>query len=135
MKTNLLEVENKANDDGGQIHFISTKTREGITALQEAMIELLKVTPQGEEIRNNEVEVIPLRYAARTPSVQKTTEGFVVSSKRAERLVVVPDFRRFQARLQLRVELGKLGVIDALEKAGVQSGDMVRIGTVELQWE
>ena len=134
-RANLRDVQNKASMLGGQIHFISTKTQEGIKALQEAMIELLNVTPENEVIRNKELEFIPLRYADRTPRVQKTTEGFVVSSTRAERLVSVPDFRRFQARLQLRTELGKLGVIEALEKAGVRSGDMVRIGTVQLQWE
>lgn len=134
-RANLRDVQNKASIHGGQIHFISTKTQEGIKALQEAMIELLDVTPENEVIRNKELEFIPLRYADRAPRVQKTTEGFVVSSIRAERLVAVPDFRRFQARLQLRTELGKLGVIEALEKAGVRSGDMVRIGTVQLQWE
>jgi Obg family GTPase CgtA-like protein len=60
---------------------------------------------------------------------------FVVASVSMERLVALPDFRNFPARLQLRRELSKRGIIRALEEAGVASGDVVRIGTREFQWE
>ena len=60
---------------------------------------------------------------------------FVVSSRQAERIVVLPDLRKFRAKLQLREELSRLGVLRALEKAGVKRGDTVRIGKREFQWE
>tara|TARA_B100001142_G_C14331685_1_gene654375 strand:- start:1555 stop:2784 length:1230 start_codon:yes stop_codon:yes gene_type:complete len=67
--------------------------------------------------------------------VEKNSEGYVVFNSRAERLVVLPDQRSFAARIQLRKELNTMGVIDALEKAGVKQGDNVKIGKKEFIWE
>tara|TARA_B110000116_G_scaffold21705_1_gene16915 strand:+ start:1424 stop:2653 length:1230 start_codon:yes stop_codon:yes gene_type:complete len=67
--------------------------------------------------------------------VEKKEEGFIVFNNRAERLVVLPDQRSFAARIQLRKELSLLGVIDALEKAGVKEGDNVTIGKKDFIWE
>ena len=69
------------------------------------------------------------------PTVTREGEVFVVSSPKAERLVRLPDLRRFLVRLQLRRELAELGVVQALEEAGIQQEDRVRIGKVEFQWE
>ena len=62
-------------------------------------------------------------------------ERFAVACAVAERMLDVVDLSNWRARLQFHRELGRLGVIGALEKAGVAPGDTVRIGEVEMEWE
>jgi GTP-binding protein len=68
--------------------------------------------------------------------VDVTQEGdvFVVHCKPAERLTGVANLNLWEARMQLHRELERLGVLRALEAAGVEQGDTVRIGAVELEW-
>ena len=47
----------------------------------------------------------------------------------------LPDLRQLRARLQIREELRKLGLLRKLEEAGIQVGDTIRIGEVEIPWE
>ena len=82
-----------------------------------------------------QTNVIKVSEEKTTTRVEKTTEGYVVFNSRAERLVVLPDQRSFAARIQLRKELNTMGVIAALEKAGVKQGDSVTIGKKEFIWE
>lgn len=82
-----------------------------------------------------QTDVIKLSEEKNITRVEQNTEGYVVFNSRAERLVVLPDQRSFAARIQLRKELNTMGVIDALEKAGVKQGDNVRIGKKEFIWE
>ena len=44
------------------------------------------------------------------------------------------DLRDYRAVVQLWKELQRLGVVRALEEQGVQPGDTVRLGGVELEW-
>lgn len=82
-----------------------------------------------------QTNVIQVSEEKNTTRVEKNTEGYVVFNSRAERLVVLPDQRSFAARIQLRKELNTMGVIAALEKAGVKQGDSVTIGKKEFIWE
>jgi Obg family GTPase CgtA-like protein len=45
------------------------------------------------------------------------------------------DRRNWNAMIQLRRYLKRVGVVKALEDAGVGPGDPVRIGKLEWEWE
>ncbi|MDO8750967.1 MAG: Obg family GTPase CgtA [Dehalococcoidia bacterium] len=117
-------------------HFISAQTGEGVDELVEYLTKLLEETPPVPSPLPPPV-VVPVLHQARPAEPQVVRDGqvFVVLSPQAERIVRLPDLRRFQARLQLRRQLARMGVTGALEKAGVQPGDTVRIGVVEMKWE
>ena len=117
-------------------HFISAQTGEGVEELVEQIFKLCRETPPALTPLPRP-SVIPVLHPGRLtmPQVVRDGQVFVVSSPQAERLVRLPDLRRFQARLQLRRALALLGVGRALEEAGVQPGDTVRIGAVEMKWE
>ncbi len=68
-------------------------------------------------------------------SVYREETGFAVSCALAERMLDVVDLGNWRARLQFHRELNRLGVIEALERAGVAPGDTVRIGEFEMEWE
>ena len=99
--------------------------------------ELSSLAPPRERRRGRpeRTEAPPVR--ARPNRAEVTVRGgvFEVSSPRAERIMPMVDVKNWRARLQLHAELGRLGVLEALEKQGVRAGDTVRIGGAELLWE
>ena len=60
--------------------------------------------------------------------------SYVVEHAAAERLVAGSDLRKWAGLAQLKLQLDRLGVTDALEHAGVSMGDTVRFGDIELEW-
>ena len=120
---------------GTSLYFISAATGEGVEELVTRVQELLAELPLEPPGAQEAVPVLRPKARGGRGTVAKEGGLFVVSSARAERLVGVADLRRFQARLQLRQELARLGVVKALEEAGVKQGDRVRIGAVEIRWE
>jgi GTP-binding protein len=68
-------------------------------------------------------------------TVDRDEEVYVVHCRQAERFAPMVNLSNWRARLQFHAELERLGVITALEKAGVGSGDTVRISNKELEWD
>ena len=99
--------------------------------------ELSSLAPPRERRRGRpgRTEAPPLRARANRAEVTVRGGVFEVSSPRAERIMPMVDVKNWRARLQLHAELGRLGVLEALEKQGVRAGDTVRIGGAELLWE
>lgn len=67
-------------------------------------------------------------------SVTKEEGVFVVRGKRIERVVAMTNQDSDESMDRLQVTIEKMGVTRALEAAGVQVGDPVRFGKVELYW-
>lgn len=59
---------------------------------------------------------------------------FVVRGKRVERTVAMTNQESSESMDRLQITLEKMGVTKALEEAGVEVGDPVRFGKVELYW-
>lgn len=121
--------------EGIERHFISSATGEGIPALMEDVKAFLKKARTTATTDLPKAAPLPQHRHPARPSVIQREGIFVVLSHQAERLVNLPDLRQFHVRLQLRKALDEIGVVGALEEAGAQHGDRVRIGGTELQWE
>ena len=67
--------------------------------------------------------------------ITKVSQGYRVISEQAERYLKVINTSDWKTRVQYHAELGRLGVNAALNEAGVQEGDTVWIGELELEWE
>ncbi len=142
-KVDLPEVRGRYEEAQAELahagvgrHFVSALTGEGVKDLATGLYDLLMTQPAKPSLEKEEgPATISPKPRNRLPRVSKEGDVFVVSSPQAERLVVLPDLRQFRARVQLRAELGRLGVIKALEAAGVRRDDTVRIGSREMQWE
>ncbi len=128
--------------------FVSAATREGVAELMEAALDALRtasetpasapetvaVSPDGDDYEDAPI----LRPAPRRrrPLVYADGEGgFVVEWQPAERMAGMVDPDDWNARMQFYDRLRRAGVIEALENAGVGSGDVVRIGGMEWRWE
>ena len=120
---------------------ISGATGEGVGVLLDRLVELLPTSggwdgaDESEEERGGPTEKKKARPVRERISVDREDGVFVVGCRRAERFAPLVNFDNWRARLQFHAELERLGVIDALEKAGVAAGDTVRIASRELEWD
>ena len=114
--------------------FVSALTGEGLPRLLEAIGELVASAPRPAPSAAPRVTRLPARGTAAV-SVERVPAGFVVRGDRVESLLERTDldsdtgFARFQSALD------HLGVNAALEAAGVQPGDNVRIGDVDFEYQ
>ncbi len=130
----------KAEAAGYPVFAISAATQEGIA-------ELIQYTgARLQEIKQEEVEraateaLVEVSGPVLRPqpveafTVTKEKGVFVVRGKRVERVVNMTDLENEESMNRLQTTLEKMGVTQALEEAGVQVGDTVRFGKVELLW-
>ena len=118
------------------VFFVSAATGEGVDMLMPKALEALTKLPG--EVRAKE-RAVPVQSRPR----ERQERGFRVVGgngvyrvhvPRVERMVPLANFKDWRTSLQIWAELKKLGVVQALEEMGVQPGDTVRLGGVELEW-
>jgi GTP-binding protein len=117
---------------------LSASTGEGVAAVLARIVvlldELAAAAISGVVSAVEEPVVLRPQPARETFVVEREDGGFRVIGRRVERIVAMTDFENEEAAAFLQRQLKKLGVSDALTRAGVQAGDVVRIGKVELEW-
>ena len=59
---------------------------------------------------------------------------YVIESDRLERLSALADTRDQRVLLQLWREMRRSGLADKLIDAGIEVGDTIRMGRVEVEW-
>jgi len=114
--------------------YVSALTHEGIPELAEGIADALAHAPQ---LPSPPRRVAPINLPLVVPSlsVQREPWGFRVSGDRVERLVQRTDLSSESALEHFQVELDRMGVNVALEEAGIKTGDTVRIGTAEFEYQ
>ena len=134
LEVRLLEV---IGDKGSGVHFISAATGEGVDTLLGNIIRALAEMPKEEIDESPEPEPMrsrPQRSAAKE-SVRRAANGvFVVESEAMERLTALADTRDQRVLLQLWREMRRSGLADRLIDAGIEAGDTIRFGKVEVEW-
>jgi len=116
----------------------SSATGEGIEALVRALFGAVPAPERAEEVEGGsdeyEAEHMTYRPAADQGfEVVRENEAFRVVGKGIEMLVSRHDLSNFEALTYLEDRLREIGVIAALERAGFQAGDDVRIGEQEFE--
>jgi GTPase len=115
---------------------ISADTGEGLGALRTAIGDLLPdVDELAEAPEPAGVVVHRLEAAGEGFSLEREDGAFRVRGKRIERLVAQTNFENEESAERFQRDLGRLGIDGALRKAGIRTGDAVRIGPHELEWE
>lgn len=122
-----------AGRDGGP-YFVSAATGEGVSELIRAMAAAL----QEEESKGAGLREVPvLRPEPRRSrfTVTKVDGGFRVAGDQPVALVEMLGLESDEARAEVMRRLARMGVVAALRRAGVQPGDRVWFGEVEMEWE
>jgi GTP-binding protein len=117
--------------------WVSAQSGEGIPELRAALQAALKASPVPARLEAGPVvELRPRRGTRREPPiVQRRQWGLEVSGPAIARLLEKVDFESDQSFDWFQVQLDKLGITAALEEAGVQPGDTVRLGDVEFEYQ
>jgi GTP-binding protein len=135
VQARLAQIKGAFRSVGTEVIFISAVTGEGVATLTaEAMKMLGQVAAEvqaGEKIPKTVFRPQPRDPSA---SVHKEGDTFVVVAPELERIVAWVDMTSPDVRQQLQRQLAKLGVNQALERAGAKPGDRVRCGNCEWEW-
>ncbi|MGA8924345.1 MAG: GTPase ObgE [Candidatus Dormiibacterota bacterium] len=133
--TRRLKARTRRKGKGTEgLHFVSALSGAGLPELMSAIVGALAIAPQPRMPARPKPTLLPVR--ARTELVvQKEPWGFAVRGERVERLVERTDLESEGALARFQSELDRIGVNTALESAGVQPGDTVRIAGVEFEYQ
>ena len=113
---------------------VSAATGAGLEGLLERLFLLVPEAPQPERPPREPPGPAP-RPSRVPPRVSRNEDGeFVLDYWPIERIVAAVGMDDWQTRMQLHDEMARTGVLSALEAAGVEMGDTVRIGAAELEW-
>jgi GTP-binding protein len=115
---------------------VSAATREGLSTLTYALAKVVRehraAAPPPEPTR---IVLRPTAVDDDGFTVEAVVDGFVVRGTKPERWVRQTNFDNDEAVGYLADRLARLGVEDALVKAGAQPGVLVRIGAREFDWQ
>ena len=114
---------------------ISAATGEGLQALLDRVVGMLAELPLEdlEPVQPTGINPLPARRAS-AETVYKENGIFIVKSEALERLATMADIRDQRVMLQLWREMTKRGLARRLTDVGIEPGDTIRIGQVEMEW-
>lgn len=135
-KTDLVAdnsvVRRVASEIGVPVHPVSAVTGEGVPELLHAIADLVDAA---ERVAPGREGFVLHRPVVDGYAVRRAEEGWIVEGRAAERAVnlddlTVPEAAQFVAR-----RLARIGVDDALQRAGAEPGDDVRIGDLVFTYD
>lgn len=137
---NFKKIETKLAKRATQVIPISAATGEGVRELLRGAIAILDALPPEEKIvATAEIPVFrPLPheddFRVEREGKEEGAQIFRVRGVKVERVAQMTNWNQDEGVQRTHRVLQALGVNDALRAAGVQEGDFVRIGDVELEW-
>jgi GTP-binding protein len=115
---------------------ISAATGEGMPSFRSAIAELLPRLEDESLPEPSGIVVHRLDAAPDRVTVRRESEGvYRVVGRRIERLAAQTDFTIEESAERFQRDLERLGADAELRRAGIEPGDAVIVGSVELAWE
>jgi len=135
VRARLAEIEGEFAAAGVRVFFISAVASEGVSELMAETMNILGETARKETAREIPKKVFHPQPKVATPAVHREGDTFVVIAPELERTVARMDGPSPEVHWQLQRQLKRLGITRALLKAGVKTGDRVRCGSLEWEWD
>lgn len=141
MEDRIQALKQAAIEDGHRFFAVSAATGAGLNTLMLACGEM--VAELRRELAEAPTDDVPLdRWERRRQAREKTFQVvceepgvYRVMGTQVERLVVQTDWENEEALIYLQHRFARMGVDDALEKAGCRAGDEVRISGRAFMYE
>ena len=119
----------------GDVMFISAATGEGVEAMLTRIAGILEELPKDELDGEGVVLERTGGRPRRVPESVRVEDGiYIVESERLERLSALADTRDQRVLLQLWREMRRTGMAEKLIDEGIEVGDTIRLGEVEVEW-
>jgi GTP-binding protein len=132
------ELRELAEGLGRPHAFISAAARQGTDDLARRVFEMLQRIWEEEPKPLPEDELPVLRPTGTSPQFAVEHEGealYRVTGERPVRLVEMLWRQSDESKAETLKRLRRMGVVQALRRAGVRDGDTVRFGEVDVTWE
>jgi GTP-binding protein len=120
---------------GCPVMAISALTREGTRELLYQAARMLAETPPKESGIAHEIPVFRLGEDQKAFTIEREDRAWRVRGVQVERMAAMTVWNLDEAVRRFLRALERMGVVEALEKAGVKPGDTVYIGERALIWE
>ena len=127
-------LQEAMRERGIEAYAISAVSRQGIRPLLRRAFELLRALPAAELVPEAPAVFRPDRVEEAF-TIEREEGGWRVRGVRVERVAAMTPFTLPEAAARFQRQLRAMGVVQALEQAGVQPGDIVHIGAEELEWQ
>jgi len=116
------------------VHAISAVTGEGVVELLRRAQMMLDALPALEAVPEPLIELAPApdRKAFTITAVEEGV--WLVEGAEIEKVVKMTNWDYYESGMRFQRVLNALGIRQALIEAGVEEGDTVRIGAIELVW-
>ena len=122
-------------ESSGDVLFISAATGEGVDELVARISSILAELPKDEVSDQGTSAVRAAHRPRRLPESVRVEDGvYIIESERLERLSALADTRDQRVLLQLWREMRRTGMAEKLIDEGIEVGDTIRIGEVEVEW-
>ena len=126
-------IKKKLEKSGYEPMAISAATHENLTQVlwkaHELLMQVQEVVPEPE------IPVYSPEEDPRVFTVKRENDGWRISGVAIERAAEMTYWEHDGSRRRFQYLMDKLGVDDALRKAGVEEGDSVFVGEFELEWQ
>ena len=131
LKSALREM----GEPSGEVLFISAATGEGVDAMLARISSTLEELPKDEVSEQETSAARAIPRPRRLPESVRVEDGvYIIESERLERLSALADTRDQRVLLQLWREMRRTGMAEKLIDEGIEVGDTIRIGEVEVEW-
>ncbi len=134
VKTRLDELRDAFSGLGIKAHFISAETGEGVPQLMLETVKILSEVNAKAGVEKIARKVFHPQPKDAGASVERQGDIFVIKVPGPDFLLAQGDVLSPELKWQLKRRLRRLGLSQALEKAGVKPGDRVRWGNLEWEW-
>lgn len=131
---NIKAIEELAKKQNLELFKISAATGEGLKELFRHVSEVIKTLPKEEIVDIDDRIVYTLEEEEEPFTVEVVNGEYVVQGPAAERIMRRVNVEDNESFAYLQRSLKKIGIDDALRKAGIQDGDSVLLVDWEFEW-
>ena len=128
------EVSREFERRGVAVVGISAQTGEGIEQMLTQLSQMVAAVPEETPMAADTMKVYRFAPDEERWTVVKEADGARIVGRRIERVAAMTDMENPEAVEHFERQLSRMGIIQALERAGVGPGDTVRIGNQEMEW-
>jgi GTP-binding protein len=116
------------------IFAVSAVAGEGIPELLNFLVQKVDEIPRPKFEVEVEEDLAAYDHDDSSFEIIKTKDAYVLKGGKVERLVSVTDERNSDQIYRLQNIFNAMGIFEALKKAGIQDGDIVRAGAIEFEY-
>jgi len=134
-RSKLQPIAKAAQEAGYPVFPISAFTGEGLNILVAHLAEMVsKLPPPEPELEEEPRKIASKRTKPKDLTVRKEEDIYLVEGDFVQKMVQMTDVNNEEALYILHKRLNGLGVLRKLRELGIQDGDTVRIGEIELEY-